>query len=112
MVSRKRGYRKPLFVRDTLLTVKQLKSRAQQSESYVTQLLDTHHEVQRYQNELARFREIRKHLKAAPLLDYLSSSHGLVKTHYSSFKVKNGSVWINTGRRAITLVTFVLSIWD
>ncbi|NOI26472.1 LPD7 domain-containing protein [Vibrio mediterranei] len=106
MVSRKRGYRKPLFVRDTLLTVKQLKSRAQQSESYVTQLLDTHHEVQRYQDELTRFRDIRKHLKAAPLLDHLSSSHGLVKTHYSSFKAKDGSVRIKTGRRAYNVSDF------
>ncbi|PCD85916.1 LPD7 domain-containing protein [Vibrio mediterranei] len=106
MVSRKRGYRKPLFVRDTLLTVKQLKSRAQQSESYVTQLLDTHHEVQRYQDELARFRDIRKHLKAAPLLDHLSGSHGLVKTHYSSFKAKDGSVRIKTGRRAYNVSDF------
>ncbi|EJE8675703.1 helix-turn-helix domain-containing protein [Vibrio parahaemolyticus] len=90
----------------TLSAVRRLRADAQHSESYVTQLIEDHKEHKHSQDELARFRQIRQHLKAEVLLDHLSDTHGLVKDHYRHFKVKDGSVRISTGKRAYNVSDF------
>ncbi|EOV0110319.1 LPD7 domain-containing protein [Vibrio parahaemolyticus] len=90
----------------TLSAVRRLRADAQHSESYVTQLTEDHKEHKHSQDELARFRQIRQHLKAEALLDHLSDTHGLVKDHYRHFKVKDGSVRISTGKLAYNVSDF------
>ncbi|EMC9392298.1 helix-turn-helix domain-containing protein [Vibrio parahaemolyticus] len=90
----------------TLSAVRRLRADAQHSESYVTQLIEDHKEHKHSHDELARFRQIRQHLKAEALLDHLSDSHGLVKDHYRHFKAKDGSARISTGKRAYNVSDF------
>ncbi|WP_434529592.1 LPD7 domain-containing protein [Vibrio sp. K4] len=90
----------------TLSAVRRLRADAQHSESYVTQLIEDHKEYKHSQDELARFRQIRQHLKANVLLDHLSDTHGLVKDHYRHFKAKDGSARISTGKRAYNVSDF------
>lgn len=89
-----------------LSAVRRLRADAQHSESYVTQLIEDHKEHKHSQDELARFRQIRQHLKANVLLDHLSYTHGLVKDHYRHFKAKDGSARISTGKRAYNVSDF------
>jgi hypothetical protein len=90
----------------TLFTVKRLKHDAQHSESYVTQLFESYQEHKHTQDELARFRDIRQHLKAEHLLEHLSGSHGLVQDHYRQFRAKDGSARIRAGKRAYNVSDF------
>ncbi|WP_104046738.1 LPD7 domain-containing protein [Vibrio jasicida] len=98
-------YRKP-SPNATLATIKRIKTKAQHSESYVTQLFDTFQENKQEQSELGRFRTIRQNLKAESLLSHLSDSHGLVKDQYSHFKAKDGSVRIKAETRAYNVSDF------
>ena len=97
---------KHLNPNQTLFTVKRLKRDAQHSESYVTQLFESYQEHKHSQDELARFRDIRKHLKADALLDHLSNSHGLVRDNYRQFRAKDGSARIQAGKRGYNVSDF------
>lgn len=93
-------------VSNTLFTVRKLKLQSQKSENYADQLHEIHKEHKHTEDELSRFRDIRKNLKAENLLNHLAKTHGVIKEQYRYFSVKDGSMRIKTGTRAYNVSDF------
>lgn len=93
-------------INNTLFTVRKLKLQSQQSENYADQLHELHKEHKHTKDELSRFREIRKSLKAENLLNHLAKTHGVIKDQYDFFSTKDGSMRIRTGTRAYNVSDF------
>jgi hypothetical protein len=79
------------------------------NDSVIGQLAADHVEgkARRQSEKLAEFAEIRRHLDARRLLNYLSKTHGLICEKYEITKEKDGGDRIRCGRRHLNVSDFL-----
>lgn len=70
------------------------------------QLLKDHMDQQSYQKELRHFRVIKKTLEPDRLLNHLKTEKGLIKSHYKTFRLKDGTPRIRIDNRSFNVSDF------